>query len=161
MLKKSLLYVLLTLALFGCAGGSQLYTKDEETAIMHTMQSKATPKLYLYSMTYKYGNHMGNPFECTLDGNAAGDIKFGEYVVIPVNPGDHTLACVQGIGLAGVFKVKGTLALNVGKDNLYVQVKNGMTVYSALKLESGKTPPDKFNEGYQLSKTCTACLENK
>ncbi len=159
MFRKSILFILLALSLFGCAAGSQFYTKDEETSIMHTLQSKSTPKLYLYVKAMSFANHMGNPFECTLDGNAVGGVKSAEYVVMPVKAGNHTIACTQGVGLARVFKVKGTLALNVGTDNLYVQVTNGMTIYSSLKLESSKTPPNKFNENYQLSKTCTACLE--
>jgi len=161
MFKKSFLCMLLALSLFGCAAGGQIYSKDEETAIMHTMQGKAAPKLYLYAPSFfKFSRHQGDPFVCTLDGNPVGGIRLGEYVVMPAKGGDHTLACEQNVSGVGLVttKTRGSLAIKIEKDDLYAMVKNGLTTFAPLKLESGKTPPDKFNEDYQLSKTCTACL---
>jgi len=162
MFKKSM-YVLLALSLFGCAAGSQLYTKDEENAIMREMQSKATPKLYLYAPTFlKFTKHSGEPFECALDGNAAGGIRLGDYVVVPVKPGDHTLICKQNVDGAGLAtsSTNGSLAFKIEKNDLYIMVKNGLFTWSSLKLAASNTPPDNFSEEYELSKTCAACAKN-
>lgn len=156
--------------LFACGSGRSYYTKDEAFAIVNKMNNNKMPKVYVYAkpnIVSSYLKVQGKPFYCSVDENGLGDVTPGEYVIFPVKHGQHTLVCKQDIeengsllvSAASLSKggaVNGTLPLTVDDSDVYVEVNNGLTVFSSLVLKESKTAPDKF-ETYQLSKTCEVC----